>query len=454
MERRNEKVLIVDDDQAILTTVQLFLEEHFEQVHIESNPNYLPEIVTRREYSVVVLDMNFRRGRMDGGEGMLWLKRLQEMAPKTAVVIMTAYGDVELAVEAMKQGAFDFVVKPWKNVRLLTAVMAAANYAREQRKPATPNCRKSALNTLGVPELLGNSLAMQHIRAMLSKVAATEASVVVTGENGTGKGMVARQLHTQSARCQGPFVSVDMGTLTDTLIESELFGYKAGAFTDAKKDKTGRMELANGGTLFLDEIANLSWDKQALLLKAIEERQITPLGAESSVKLDVRLITATHQPLEQLVAAGAFRQDLYYRINTFIIEVPPLRDRLDDLEVLVPFFYEQICRQHNKHCRLKEIPFMAALKQHNWPGNVRELRNVLERTIVLSDENEEIVRPQLAVYQIDYSLRPRNFDLHENEKFLVKNALEACDGNISKAARMLGIDRNALYRRMKKYDIN
>jgi len=452
MERRKEKVLVVDDDQAILTTVQLFLEEHFCQVDIESNPVYLPQLLSRRKYDVVLLDMNFRRGRMDGAEGLIWQKRLHELHQDMAVVMMTAYGDVELAVEAMKQGAFDFVVKPWRNARLLAAVIAAANYNREQKATTLRSITTPAKEHTGVPELLGNSLAMQHVRAMLSKVAATDAPVLIGGESGTGKGMVARQIHQQSPRVHQPFVHVDMGALTNTLVESELFGHKMGAFTDAKQEKLGRMQIANGGTLFLDEIANLSLDKQSILLKALEEGRITPLGAESATNLDIRLVTASHQPIEQLIAAGTFRQDLYYRINTFVIELPPLRERLEDLPVLVPHFWKQLSTHHNKSVTYKERLFMGELQNYTWPGNIRELYNVLERTFVLANEGQELTSPQLPE-NIQLSTHPDSFNLHENEAFLIKSALAACQGNVSKAARKLGIDRNALYRRMKKYGI-
>ncbi len=452
MERRKEKVLVVDDDQAILTTAQLFLEEHFSQVDIESNPAYLPQMLSRRSYDVVLLDMNFRRGQITGAEGMIWLKRIHQQHKQLAVVVMTAYGDVELAVEAMKQGAFDFVVKPWKNARLLAAVIAAANYNREKKSTTATRLKSTVKPQPGVPELLGNSLVMQHIRAMLSKVAATDAPVLIGGESGTGKGMVARQLHQQSSRVHQPFVQVDMGAITNTLIESELFGHKMGAFTDAKKDKPGRMQMANGGTLFLDEIANLSIDKQAILLKALEEGRITPLGAEEATDLDIRLVTASHQPIDQMVAAGTFRQDLYYRINTFVIELPPLRERLEDLPILVPHFWKQLTSQHNKHVHYKELTFIEKLQSHSWPGNIRELYNVLERTFVLANEGQELTTPQLLEYT-EISSRPETFNLQENEAFLIKSALAACQGNVSKAARKLGIDRNALYRRMKKYGI-
>jgi len=452
MERRKEKVLVVDDDQAILTTAQLFLEEHFDTVDIESNPTFLPQLIKRRSYDVVLLDMNFRRGRIDGAEGLIWLKRMNEWTKDVTIVVMTAYGDVELAVEAMKNGAFDFVVKPWKNARLLAAVIAAANYNRETTTITSTSTPVSVREQSGVPELLGNSLVMQHVRAMLSKVAATDAPVLIGGESGTGKGMVARQIHQQSPRVDQPFVHVDMGALTNTLLESELFGHKLGAFTDAKQEKLGRMQMASGGTLFLDELANLSFDKQKVLLKALEDNQITPMGAESAVKLDLRLVTASHQPLEQLVAAGRFRQDLFYRINTFVIELPPLRERLDDMELLVAHFWKQLCLQHNKNVTYKQKPFIEALKTHNWPGNIRELCNVLERTVVMADEGQELTTLKVP-YDSHSAARFESFNLQENETFLIKGALASCQGNVSKAARKLGIDRNALYRRMKKYGI-
>lgn len=455
MELRKEHILVVDDDQAILTTAQLFLEDHFAYVGIEAEPSKLQRLIQKHTFDVILLDMNYRRGRMDGGEGLHWLEKCRQWAPNAAIVLMTAYGDVDLAVEAMKIGAFDFVVKPWKNARLLSAIMGAANFVAQAANKAAPDSiGHSSHQVPPTAEMLGNSTKMQYIRAMISKVAPTDASVLITGENGTGKEIVARQLHKQSLRKDDPFVPVDMGALPDTLIENELFGSQKGAFTDAREDKKGRFVLANQGTLFLDEIANLPPDKQSVLLKALEDREITPLGAAAAEKVDIRLITATHQSLEQLIAAGRFRQDLYYRINTFIIELPPLRQRLEDLASLVPYFFNRFCKQHNKSCTYGEESFIKALQQHPWPGNIRELRNVLERTVVLADDGACIDYPALPS---DADTRaaaiPDDLNLQAHERYLVEQALSRSNGNVSKAAKMLGIDRNALYRRMKKYGI-
>ncbi|EAQ96552.1 sigma-54-dependent transcriptional regulator [Congregibacter litoralis] len=439
-------LLIVDDDEDVLTAARLLLRRHFGRVITQTDPGKIPELMAAEAIDVFLLDMNFAIGRNSGKEGLHWLGDIRQRDPNAVVVLMTAFGDLNTAVAAMREGATDFVLKPWQNDRLIATLRVAADLRHTR-------AQLSAL-TAPPPEetMIAGSASMQRVMKMVERVAGTDATVLIRGENGTGKELIAQELHRLSARSDAPMVSVDLGALAESLFESELFGHRRGAFTGADSDRAGRFQAASGGTLFLDEIGNLPLALQTKLLRALENREVTPLGADQEIDVDIRLIAATNQPLEDMVARGEFREDLLYRINTISIELPPLRERLEDLPELARFFAAQAARRYRLPA--KEVPakVLQRLAQWSWPGNIRELSHTMERAVIMGE------RDALAIE--DFDLKSRQVDaaaetlnLEENERRLVQTALQRYEGNVSRAADALGITRAALYRRMEKFDL-
>ncbi len=451
-------VLIVDDDADILTAARLLLKKHVAAVHTESNPERIPPLLKENQYDVIFLDMNFTRDVSSGQEGFDWLERILEIDPDAVVVLITAYGDVDMAVRAIRAGATDFVLKPWQNEKLLATLIAGLKLRRSRQEVSSLRSRQRILSAdLDQPfhNIIGTSPAITRVFTMIEKVAGTEANVLLLGENGTGKELVARALHRQSGRASEVFMSVDMGTITETLFESELFGYVKGAFTDAKSDRAGRFEAASGGTLFLDEIGNLTLPLQAKLLTVLESRQITRLGSTVPRAIDIRLICATNLPLQQMIDDKQFRQDLFYRINTVEIALPPLRERVDDIPLLVEHFVRQYAQKYKHPARHVSSAAMEKLQLYRWPGNVRELKHAIERAIILSES--PTLGPDDFPLPSDKSRGQDSFQdilkLEDVERGVIEKVLHDHDGNVSRAARALGLTRASLYRRIKKYGL-
>ncbi len=459
MSTRTGRILVVDDDEDILDAARMFLKRHAAAVRTERDPGRIPGLLRDEGFDVVLLDMNFAKGATGGQEGFLWLRRIREIDPEAVVVLITAFGDVGLAVRAVKEGASDFVLKPWQNEKLLATVHAAlalrdsrheANALREGRRRLEADIDRPFRDGI-----LGRSPAMAEVFGVVKKVARTDANILLLGENGTGKEMIAREIHRQSPRGGEIFVAVDMGAVPETLFESELFGHVKGAFTDAREDRAGRFEVASGGTLFLDEIGNLSLPLQAKILTVLESRRVTRVGSNRPAPIDVRLICATNLPLHRMVAGGRFRQDLLYRINTVEIQMPPLRDRDGDIPLLAGHFLEEYARRYNRAPRRIGEAALRKLEGYAWPGNVRELQHAIERAVIMGDG--ETLGPA------DFFFRevPEGGDaapsgpvsLDAMERALVGRVLKKHGGNISQAARELGLSRAALYRRMEKHGL-
>ncbi|TPG65361.1 sigma-54-dependent transcriptional regulator [Hymenobacter nivis] len=439
-------VLIVDDDPDVLLALAVLLQPLVSQVTTEKNPERMPTLLRQMRFDVVLLDMNYQRARNTGNEGFYWLAQLRQLAPSTAVVLMTAYGDIDLAVRALKEGARDFVVKPWRNEKLVAALTEALG--RTSGTGATPTQSAS-----GTAALIGESDAMQAVRYKLEKIAATDANVLILGENGTGKDVVARLLHHLSPRAAAPFVAVDLGAVTESLFESELFGHLKGAFTDARQDRPGRFEAAQGGTLFLDEIGNLPLPQQVKLLAVLQNRQVTRLGSNAPVPIDVRVVSATNAPLYQLAAEDRFRKDLVYRLNTIEITLPPLRERGDDVELLAHYFTAHYAEKYRKADLTLTPSALGRLRAHPFPGNVRELQHTLERAVIMAES--VTLRAEDLLFSALESTVPvaAPLRLDELEKSAIQRVIDKYQGNISQAARELGITRMALYRRLGKHNI-
>jgi DNA-binding NtrC family response regulator len=458
MEKKSGKVLLIDDDEDILQAARLFLKQHVALVHSEKNPENIPVLLKNEAYDVIFLDMNFSQGATDGREGFSWLSRILELDPASVVILITAYGDIELAVRGIKEGATDFVLKPWQNEKLLATLSAALKLRQTRIEADTCRSRQEALSSdLDHPfhEFIGQSPAMQSVFAAIQKLASTDTSVLILGENGTGKELVARALHRQSPRAREVFISVDMGALSETLFESELFGHMKGAFTDARESRAGRFEIASGGTIFLDEIGNLPLTLQAKILRVLETRTVTRLGSNVPVDIDVRLICATNMPIYEMVAQKKFRQDLLYRINTVEVRIPPLRERIEDIPLLVDHFLGAYCRKYNRTAKRLHPATLKKLEKYAWPGNVRELQHALERAVIMSDA--PVLQP--ADFFLTDPEKPgdglvlENYNLEEAEKALIRRILSKFGGNISHAAKELGLSRSALYRRLEKYGL-
>lgn len=456
MTKDDGKILVIDDDKDILTSVNMFLDEHFSVVHTESEPSSLIELLSTKSFDVVLLDMNFKKGEMDGQEGIHWLQEILKVKPNIIVILMTAFGDIELAVKAIKKGAFDFILKPWKNAKLLGTILSAMKLRKSNlqvERLLNTQQKLSADLDQRFNTIVGNSSAMINVYQTIAKIAQTDANILVLGENGTGKELIAREIHRKSLRRNGVFINVDLGAINETLFEAEIFGHVKGAFTDAIKDKPGRFELAEGGTIFLDEIANLSFALQSKLLTVLHNRKVVRLGSSVETAINVRLICATNMALHQLVKEGKFRQDLLYRINTVELQLPPLKDRLEDIPLLIDHFLKIYTRKYKKENLKIDRSTLKRLKKHPWPGNIRELQNAVERAVILSNSDKISVDDFILKKYYPAFPYDDNLDISDMEKALVIRAIDKNNGNITRAAKDLGIKRNALYRRIEKYDL-
>jgi DNA-binding NtrC family response regulator len=458
MTKNTGKILIVDDNEDLLLAARLFLKQHFPLVHTEQDPEKLPSLMKNENYDVILLDMNFTLDATSGVEGFMWLDKILQIDPSAVVILVTAYGDVEMAVNAVKAGAIDFVLKPWQNEKLLATISSALNLRYSKLEVNRLRSQQKQLREdidQRYHDMIGVSPEMQQVFVNIEKVASTDADILILGENGTGKELVARALHRRSPRANEVFISVDMGAIAETLFESELFGHMKGAFTDAKEDRPGRFELASGGTLFLDEIGNLSMALQAKLLSVLEARKVTRLGSNAARDIDIRLICATNMPIYDMVAKNEFRQDLLYRINTVEIQLPPLRDRQEDISLLVDHFLGIFSKKYKKGIKGVSAPALKKLERYHWPGNIRELIHTLERAVILTESSmlqpTDFLFPQMEkeVEGVVFD----NYNLEEVEKAVIRKALKKHEGNVSHAARELGLTRTSLYRRMEKYGL-
>lgn len=450
------RILVVDDNRNVLTAVDLLLSREFTGVKCISRPGQILSEVQSGSYSAVLLDMNYTAGQNTGNEGLFWLRELRKVDPDLSVVMFTAYGDIELAVTALKEGAVDFVLKPWDNQKLLATMRTAVKLSDTCRQVKSLQKDKASLKAelKGKPaRMIGRSSAMREVLALVEKVAATPANVLITGENGTGKELIAREIHERSDRSAEIMVSVDLGAVPDTLFESELFGHVKGAFTDAHSDRCGKIETAHRGTLFFDEIGNLSLPLQSKLLGILQNRTITRLGSTEVIPVDIRLICATNMDLEALVKEGSFRMDLLYRINTIRVELPPLRERGEDILLLAAWFLHEFSIRYNKPGLKMDGTAEAALKKWSWPGNVRELRHSMERAVILADH--KVIGSESFQFTAAASTSTASFDgsLDEVETRLIEYALRKNNGNMSAVAVQLGISRQTLYNKMKRYGL-
>jgi len=458
MTKKTGNILIVDDNEDLLLAARLFLKQHFSLVHTEQSPEKIPALLQNESYDVVLLDMNFTMDSTSGVEGFMWLDRILQIDPACVVILITAFGDVEMAVKAVKAGAIDFVLKPWQNEKLLATISSALNLRYSRLEADKFRYRQKQLSRdidRRYHDMIGVSPAMQQVFATIDKVASTDADVLILGENGTGKELVARALHRQSKRADEVFISVDMGAIAETLFESELFGHTRGAFTDAKEDRPGRFELASGGTLFLDEIGNLSLAMQAKLLSVLETRKVTRLGSNKPREIDIRLICATNRPIYDMVARNEFRQDLLYRMNTVEIHLPALNERREDIPLLVDHFLTMFAKKYPKGITGVSAPALKKLQNYQWPGNIRELRHTLERAVILAEsamlQPSDFLFPESEkeVHGVVFD----NYNLEDVEKTVIRKALKKYEGNVSHAAKELGLTRTSLYRRMDKYGL-
>ncbi len=452
-------ILVVDDNEDVLLAARLFLKQHASLVHTEKDPNQLPALLKNDRYDIILLDMNFTRDVSSGQEGFQWLERILRIEPGAIVILITAYGDVDMAVRAIKAGAMDFVVKPWQNEKLLATLSAAMQLSRSRLEVEQLRSRQQQMSAdLDLPfqGFIGASPAMQEVFSVIRKVAATDANVLILGENGTGKELVARELHRQSRRAGEIFLAVDMGAITETLFESELFGHVKGAFTDAREDRAGRFEIASGGTLFLDEIGNLPLSSQAKLLNVLQSRQVTRVGSSRPKAIDIRLICATNRPVDRLVAEQGIREDLLYRINTVEIRLPPLRERAGDIPLLASHFLDLYARKYGRPDMRIAAGTAAKLERYPWPGNVRELQHAVERAVIMSAG--EILQPgdfllSSPAQAAGSELALETYNLDSVEKTVIRKALAMHNGNVSQAAKELGLTRTALYRRLGKHGL-
>jgi DNA-binding NtrC family response regulator len=459
MEQKQGKILIVDDNEDLLKAARMFLKRHFAQVDIEKNPEAIPSLMNNDDYDVILLDMNFTKDVSSGSEGYYWLEKILQLDPSSVVVLITAYGDIQMAVKAIKAGATDFVLKPWENEKLLATLYSAMRLRESRDTIESLKIKNQEINlelNNRFSEIIGQSLSMQKIFQTIDRVARTDANVLILGENGTGKELIARAIHRHSSRQKENFVSVDLGSITETLFETELFGHKKGSFTDAKEDRAGRFELSNGGTLFLDEIGNLSMPLQAKLLTVLQNRRVSRVGSNKETAIDIRLICATNMPLYEMVKDNRFRQDLLYRINTIEIEIPSLRDRIEDIPLLANHFLKHYADKYGKSVTKISEGAMTRMHKHPWPGNIRELQHSIERAVILS--NASVLQPEdfnftPVTQKEDGQLSLEQYNLEEVEKILIRKVLKKYNGNITQAASELGLTRSSLYRRLEKYGL-
>lgn len=450
------RLLIIDDNEDVLFALNLLLKPYMEEIKVTTQPEKIEHFIKLFSPDVILLDMNFKRDAISGQEGFSWMEKIKQLDPAVVVLFITAYADTEKAVKAIKAGATDFIPKPWEKEKLLATLFAALELRESRNEVQNLKQQVAALSTQEDTgfEIIGESEKMQELFATIEKLRNTDANILILGENGTGKDLVARALYHHSPRVNKVFVSIDLGSIPEQLFESELFGYEKGAFTDARKDKPGRMEIASGGTLFLDEIGNLSLPMQAKLLTAIEKRQIFRLGSSHPIPIDIRLISATNMPLHTMVEEGSFRQDLLYRINTIELYIPPLRERGNDLFLLADFFLTRFAHKYKKEIKGITLEAKNMLQKYAWPGNVRELQHAIERAVILSEtymlkpENFILKSPVLK-RKVEYE----NLNLSSLEKDTIERALRRAEGNVTRAAELLGITRYALYRKLDKLNL-
>ena len=445
--KKSGNILIVDDNRGVLTALQLLLKPYFDKITVLSSPVTLPATLREDTWQAVLLDMNFTSGINTGNEGLYWLHEIKKQYPALPVVLFTAYADIDLAVRGIKEGATDFIVKPWDNGKLVeTLLNAAQNAPASGKKTATtPASTASSM-------YWGESPVMQQLRMLVEKVAATDANILITGENGTGKEMLAREIHALSARHRKEMISVDMGAITESLFESELFGHVKGAFTDAHTDRPGKFEVADHSTLFLDEIGNLPYHLQAKLLTAIQRRSIVRVGSNTPIPVDIRLICATNRNLPEMVAKGEFREDLLYRINTIHLEIPSLRERPEDIIPLAELFIARFCKQYDKPPVRLTDGACEKLTLHPWYGNIRELEHAIEKAIIICD-NETLPAELFQLARRTGTPEAAASTLEEMEMQMIRKTLDKCSGNLSAVAAQLGITRQTLYNKMKKYGL-
>jgi len=460
MEAQNlGKILIIDDNEDLLFAAKMLLKKHAKEVMIEKDPRRIPFLINNNSFDVILLDMNFREDTTSGKEGFYWLSQIKEIDPKAVVILITAFGDVEMAVQALKEGATDFILKPWQNEKLIATLHSALKLKESYNEVDQLQKKQKALQTdLKKPysDIIGSSASMKNIFSIIDKVAQTDANVLILGENGTGKELIARAIHDRSHRKDEIFVGVDMGAITETLFESELFGHKRGAFTDAKDDRAGRFEVADQGTLFLDEIGNLSMPLQSKLLTVLQKREVTRIGTNKPIPVDIRLICATNMPVHEMVQDHTFRQDLLYRINTVEIFLPPLRERQDDIPQLATHFLKQYSQKYRKNFTGFKPAAMELLQRYSWPGNIRELQHAIERAIIMAEGNELDSRDFFflsAKPSSEKAPTAATLNLDDMERSTIQRAIDKNGGNISKAAKELGLTRASLYRRLEKYGL-
>jgi len=452
MNLKNSSILIIDDDTDVLTAVRLLLKTEAKEVVTEKNPENIRHLLAKQNFDLILLDMNFNSTIHTGNEGIYWLKKIKEQTQQPAVIMITAYGDIDLAVRSLKEGAADFVIKPWHNEKLITTIREALNKKEANKPPGNLTSSAAAGKTV-----VGESAAMKDIFVKIEKIAPTDANVLILGENGTGKDLVAYAIHQQSLRANKPFIKVDAGALTETLFESELFGHKKGAFTDAREERIGRFESANGGTLFLDEIGNISLQQQAKLLSALQNRQIIKLGSNEPIPVDIRLICATNLPLAELANQNRFRKDLVYRINTVEITLPPLRKRKEDIPLLAQHYVTVYAEKYIKPNIQLDKKAIDKLVEHPFPGNVRELQYSIERAVIMTEGDTlsagDLIFSPIETARLQAEEEEQDLKLSSMEKNTILRVIEKHNGNITKAAKELGLTRTALYRRLTKYDI-
>ncbi|MCV9389250.1 sigma-54-dependent transcriptional regulator [Reichenbachiella ulvae] len=459
MEKELGKILIIDDDEDVLFAAKMLLKKYAQEVIIEKNPKKIPFLMNNDTYDVIMLDMNFSKDITSGKEGFYWLDQILERDPQAVVVLITAFGDVEMAVKALKEGATDFVLKPWQNEKLLATLSTAVKLKKSYNQVDQLKSEKKQLEEeINQPfkDIIGDSEAIKSVFKIIDKVAQTDANILILGENGTGKELISRAIHMKSMRKDNVFVGVDMGAITETLFESELFGHKKGAFTDAKEDRKGRFEIANKGTLFLDEIGNLSMPLQSKLLTAIQNRQVTPIGSNKIQNIDIRLICATNMPLYEMVEDSTFRQDLLYRINTVELRLPALRERIEDIPLLADHFIKTYSKKYRKSGKKISSAAIKKLQKYHWPGNIRELQHAIERAVIMSDENSLMPEDFFFLNHKtgeDGNILEETFNLDEVEKNIIQKAIDRNQGNISRAAKELGLTRASLYRRLEKHGL-
>lgn len=445
---KKAQILVIDDDADVLTAMRLLLKPLVKEIVIEKNPGNINLQIESKKFDLIILDMNFNGLVNTGNEGIFWLNKIKKASPETAVILMTAYADIDLAIRGLKEGASDFLVKPWKNEKIINTITSIL------KSEKSPQKRKDNFSSAHLP-IVGKSDVMEDVFLKLQKVGPTDANVLILGENGTGKDLIARALHENSNRRNKPFVKVDVGALSASLFESELFGYRKGAFTGANEDRKGRFETANGGTLFLDEIGNISLGQQVRLLTVLQNRQVTPLGSNESIPIDIRLVCATNEAPDILADEKRFRKDLIYRINTVDITVPPLRDRGSDITLLTKHFVSVYEEKYNKGPFEFDNGFIKKIKNHSFPGNVRELQYILERAVIMTD-GTMLYADDLVFSSIERPVEksaPTTLNLDDLEKNAILTVLDKHKGNISKSAKELGITRAALYRRLDKYEL-